>query len=120
MAGDKRGIHSASMPKILVFTVLSPLCTTHCAKDVEQDTLSQASMPLATMPKTLVLAVFLSLYNIPHTDVEQGNLSQASMPLATMPKTLIFTLFLFLYGLRVADCGLTNSISETESQCNKE
>ena len=30
-------------------------------KDVEQDTLSQASMPLATMPKALVFTAFLPL-----------------------------------------------------------
>ena len=109
------------MPKTLVFTVFSPVCTTHCAKDMEQDTLTQASMPFATMPKTLVFALFFaSLYNILHKDVEQGKLSQASMPLATMPKTLVFTTFSFFYVLRIADSGLTRSISETETQCNKE
>ena len=51
--------------------------------NVEQDTLSQASMPLATMPKTLVFFhVFASLYNILRKDVEEEKLSQASMPLA--------------------------------------
>ena len=100
------------MPKTRIFTVFSSLCTTHCAKDVEQDTLSQASMPLmSSMPKTLVFAVLLeSFYNMLHKDVERGKLSQASMPLATMPTTL-----LFLYRLRVADSGLTSSISETET-----
>ena len=83
--GDKNVIHGASMPKAPVFTGFSPLCTTHCAKDVEENALSQASMPLASMPKTL-----------------------------------LFIALLFLYGLRVADSGLTNSISETETQCNKE
>ena len=46
-------------------------------KDVEQDTLSQASM-----------------YNILRKDMEQNKLSQASMLLASMPKTLVFTAFL--------------------------
>ena len=73
-------------------------------KDVEQENLSQASMPFATMPKTLastavyaqntgIYSVFASLYNILHKDVEQENLSQASMLFATMPKTLVFTAF---------------------------
>ena len=31
---DKHVIHIASMPKTLLFTVFSPVCTTHCAKDV--------------------------------------------------------------------------------------
>ena len=108
------------MPETLVFTVFSPVCITHCAKDVEQDTLTQASMPFATMPKTLVFALFASLYNILHRDVEQGKLSQASMPLATMPKTLVFAAFSVLYVLRVADSGLTHSISQAETQCSKE
>ena len=73
------------------------LCTTHCAKDVEQDTLSQASMPFDS--------VFGSLHSILHKDVEQGKLSQASMLLATMPKTLFSIALLFLYVLRVADSG---------------
>ena len=30
--------HIASMPKTPAFTVFSPLCTTHCAKDAEQYT----------------------------------------------------------------------------------
>ena len=84
---DKKVIHIASMFKTLVFTVFSPLCTTHCAKDVEPDTLSQASMPLATMPKTRYLQRFC---------------------------------FSTGCGLRVAHSGLTNSISEAETQCNKE
>ena len=57
-------------------------------KDVEQENLSQASMPFATMPKILVFtafyapstgiySVFASLHNILHKDVEQENLSQA-------------------------------------------
>ena len=70
----------------------------------------------ATVPKTRVFtAFFSSFHNIPHKDVEQGKLSQASMPLATMPKTLVFTALLFLCVLRVADFGLTHSISETET-----
>ena len=40
LAGDKIVIHIAPMPKTLVFPVFSPLCTTNCAKHVEQDTLS--------------------------------------------------------------------------------
>ena len=79
--------------------------------------LSQASMPLATLPETLA---FASLYNILHKDVEQGKLSQASMPLVTIPKTLVCIAFLFLYGLSVADSWLTSLISETETQCNQE
>ena len=67
-----------------------------------------------------ICTFFASLYNILHKDVEQGKLSQASMPLATMPKTLVFTTFSFFYVLRIADSGLTRSISETETQCNKE
>ena len=60
--GDKNVTHIASMPKTQVFTVFSPTCTTHCAKDVEQGTLSQASMPLATMPKkTTVFTALLFL-----------------------------------------------------------
>ena len=98
------------MRKTQVFTVFSPVCTTHCAKDMEQDTLTQASMPFATMKSI----------GIWHKDVEQGKLSQASMPLATMPKTLVFTTFSVFYVLRIADSGLTRSISETETQCNKE
>ena len=70
-------------------------------------------------PQILVFAVLSSLYNILHKDVEQGKLSQASVPLATMLKTLVCAVRLFLYGLRVADSGLTNSSSETETQCNK-
>ena len=54
MGEEKNVFHIASTPKTLVFTAFSPLCTTHCAKHVEQETLSQASMPLATMPKTFV------------------------------------------------------------------
>ena len=71
---------------------------------------------------TGMCSVFASLHNILHTDVEQGKLSQASMPLATMPKTFVFfySALLFLHGLRVQDSGLINSISETETQCNKE
>ena len=46
---DKTVIHIVSVPKTLVLTVFSSVCTTHCGKDVEQGTLSQASMPLATM-----------------------------------------------------------------------
>ena len=46
-------------------------------EDVEQDTLSQASM-----------------YNILRKDVEQNKLSQASTLLASMPKTRVFTAFL--------------------------
>ena len=53
-------------------------------------------------------------------DVGQGKLSRAALPLATMPKTRAPIAFLFLYGLQVADSGLTHSISETETQCNKE
>ena len=78
--GDKNVIHIAPMPKTLVAsTAFSSLCTTYCARmwskthchnaqntgiysvfitlynilrrDVEQDTRSQASMLLATMPK---------------------------------------------------------------------
>ena len=63
---------------------------------------------------------FASLYNILRKDMEQGKLSQACMPLAAMPKTPIFTALLFLYVLRVADAGLTRSISETETQGTKE
>ena len=70
-------------------------------KDLEQENLSQASMPFATMPKTLVFTTFyaqkhwyLQPFNILHKEVEQENLSQASMPFATMPKTLVFTAFM--------------------------
>ena len=59
--GNKNVIHIASMSIALVFAVFSPLCTTHCAKAVEQDKLSQTSMPFATMPKTLVSYVFVRL-----------------------------------------------------------
>ena len=66
MGADKNGIHIAFM--------FLPVCTTHCARDVEKDTLSKASMPFATMPKkTLAFTFFASsYYNIPQTDVEQG------------------------------------------------
>ena len=59
--GDKNVIHIASMPRTPAFTVFSPLCTTHCTKDVEQEALSQASMSLATIPQTLEFAALLRL-----------------------------------------------------------
>ena len=43
--------------------------------NVEQDTLLQASMPVATMPKTLVFTTLLLLCNILRKDVEQSTLS---------------------------------------------
>ena len=78
--GDKNVIHIASMPKALVFTAFPPLqhmqgCGTR--------NLPQASIPFATMPKTLVFysvycrkntgicSVFASLYNMLGKDVEQ-------------------------------------------------
>ena len=73
-------------------------------KDVEQENLPEASMPVATMPKPLVFTAFYaqnigidgvlaSLYNILHKDVEQENVPEASMPFAIMPKTLVLTVF---------------------------
>ena len=67
-------------------------------KDVEQDTMSQASMPLATMTETPVFTAFwpafrASLYKLLCKDVEQDTLSEESMVLATMRKTLVFTAF---------------------------
>ena len=53
--GDKNAIHIASMHITLVFTA----CTLH--KDVQQDTLSQASMLFATMPKAPVFTAFVLL-----------------------------------------------------------
>ena len=62
----------AIMPK----TLAQHFCSLYSIlrKDVEQDTLSQASM-----------------YNILRKDVKQSKLSQASMLLASMPKTPVFT-----------------------------
>ena len=103
--GDKNIIHIASTPKNTgIYSVFASLYNLPC-KVVEQGTLSQGSMPFATMPKTLVFTpktlVFIysmsaALYNILQKDVEQEKHSQASLPLATMPKTLVFTVFLFL------------------------
>ena len=101
--GDENVIHIASMPKTRVFTVFSSLCTTHCAKYVEQDTLSQVS----SMTKTLVFAVLLaSLYNMLHKDVERRKLSQVSMPLATCPKRCCFC----------EGCGLRTPDEQAQSQ----
>ena len=64
-----------TMPQTLVFTAFLPLYKILC-KYVEQDSLSQASEPLATMPKALAFtACFASLCTC--KDVEQDVLSQA-------------------------------------------
>ena len=64
LGGYERHIHVASMPKMLVLTALLPFCTTYFRKDLEQDSVSQASMPVATMPKTLAFLHFAFLHNI--------------------------------------------------------
>ena len=106
------------MRKTLVFTAISPLLYNILHKDVEQEDLSQASMPFVTVPKTLevtafyaqntgIYSVFASLHNILHKDVEQEDRSEQSMPFATVPKALVFIAIyrkrhlLFVYRLRV-------------------
>ena len=62
--GDKNFIerhsYSVEAQNTDMYSVFASLYNT-LRKDVEQNTLSQASMPFATMPKTLVFAVFLRL-----------------------------------------------------------
>ena len=118
--GDKNVILIVSMPKTPVFTVFLPLCTTHCAKDVEQNTLSQASMPFATMPETLVFTVFGRLCTTYCARMWNKESCRKNQAFGGHAQTLVFTSFLFLYVLRAEDSALTRSISETETQCNKE
>ena len=70
------GDHAQNTDNYIAASLLSSLYNT-LRKDVEQDTLSQASM-----------------YSILRKDVEQNKLSQASMLLASMPKSLVFTAIL--------------------------
>ena len=67
-------------------------------KDVEQEDLSQVSMPFATMPKTLVFAafyaqntgiysVFGSLHNLLHKDVERENRVTSVFPCTKTSQT---------------------------------
>ena len=118
--GDKNIIHIASMPKTLVFTVFSSLCTTHCARMWNRTRCHKRPCVSRPCPKHWYLRRLCVFLQHIAQDVEQGKLTHASMLFATMPKTLVFKALLFLYGLRVADSGLTHSVSEAEAQCNKE
>ena len=114
--GDKNVMHIARRFRLFVqhtaqgcgtrHVVTSLVASVHAFRDHAQN--------------TGIYSVSDSLYNMLRKDVEQGKLSQASMPLATIPKTLAFTALLSLYALQVADSGLTHSISETKTPCNKE
>ena len=82
--------------------ILRP-CPQHTAKGcltfLEQDTLSQALMPLVNMPKTWYLHLLTITFAQHSTKgclmfLEKGALSQAFMPFANMPKTLVFTTLL--------------------------
>ena len=85
-----------------MYSVFASLCNI-LHKDVEQERLSQASMPFATMPKSPLCTALcaqkhwyvqrfrLFVHNKLHEDVEQERLSQESMPFATMPKSPLFT-----------------------------
>ena len=93
--------------------------TTHCAKDVEQDTLSQAS----TMPKTLVFTVFLRLCTTYCTRMwNKKSCHKRPCLLATMlENTCIYSVFV---SLRPTGCGLRvntfNLRNRNTTQRNKE
>ena len=76
---------------------------------------SQASMLLATMPKTVVFAVFLRICTTYCTRMWNKESPCLWRP---CPKHLYLHRF---FSRQVAGCGfqLTNSISETDAQCNK-
>ena len=131
--GDKSVIFMLRpCPKHRYLQSFVPLYNILC-KYVEQDTLSQETMPVATMRKTLVLTALLlmpslcwiaacarSCMNLPSflpfctiilcKDVEQGALSQASMPVATMPKTRLFAAFLPCCTT-VQGCGARHTVA---------
>ena len=52
----------ATMPQNTGICIVFASLYNTLRKDVEQDTLSQACMPLATMPKTLVFTAFEPTY----------------------------------------------------------
>ena len=117
VGGISEVIHIKSKPKTAVYSLFASLYDT-MRKGCGTRHVVTSIHALGDHAQNAYRA-FASLDNILHKDVEQGKLSQASMPLATMSRTLVFAALLFLYGLRVADAGLTHSISKTETQCNK-
>ena len=91
--GDKNVIHTWSMPKTLVFTAFSPLCTTYCTRIWNKQIYHKRPCLSRPCPKHWSLQRFMpkstgiySILTYCTEKVEGENLSQASMPFATMPK----------------------------------